>query len=367
MGEEEEKELFHRSASVGKDTIPAPSYDTRVKSLIEVVGEPNLPEVKMHLIPPGTPAQGSVTSNTLCMKGRSSSYVRHVCIDIGETALAGNFRAGQSFGIVPPGLDANGKPQKVRLYSIASPSWGEDGHGKVLATTPKRLIAEHSPQKLGDDPNDNSLYLGVCSNYLCDLKAGATIAVTGPAGKRFLLPEDTSKHDYLFLATGTGIAPFRGMAMELLQGPPEGSPWRSNWNRCESRIELVMGSPYTTDLLYDDLFRGLAAKNSNFHYHPVISRETREDGCKGEYAHQFLERRLGDRFDAMLRNPRTLIYVCGLAGMQMGLYRMLGAKGLAAGYLNIDAEIADLPATQWTDEHFKRRIRATHRCMIEVY
>jgi ferredoxin--NADP+ reductase len=269
--------------------------------------------------------------------------------------------------VVPSGVDATGKPHKVRLYSIASPSWGEDGHGKVLATTPKRLISERSPQKAGDDPHDHSLFLGLCSNYVCDLKPGDPLAVTGPAGKRFLLPEDPSKHDYLFLATGTGIAPFRGMIMELLQGPPEGSPWKANWKRCESRIELVMGSPYTTDLLYDGLFRDLAAKHSNFHYHPVISRETRTDGGKGEYAHQFIERRLGDRYDAMLRSPRTLIYVCGLAGMQMGLFRILGEKGLANGYLTVDESIAGVPASEWTDEHLKRKVRPTHRCMIEVY
>ena len=199
------------------------------------MGEPKVPEVKTHLIPPTAPAQGSVLSNELCMKGRSTSFVRHVCIDIGNTAMAGQFRAGQSFGVVPSGVDAAGKPHKVRLYSIASPSWGEDGHGKVLATTPKRLILERSPQKAGDDPHDHSLFLGLCSNYVCDLKPGDPLAVTGPAGKRFLLPEDPAKHDYLFLATGTGIAPFRGMIMELLQGPPEGSPWKANWKRCDPR------------------------------------------------------------------------------------------------------------------------------------
>jgi ferredoxin--NADP+ reductase len=338
-----------------------------VSTGVELAGEPRLPEVRMHLVPPTAPAQGSVVSNQLCMRGRSASFVRHVCIDVGSTPLSGNFRAGQSFGVVPPGLDPHGKPQKVRLYSIASPTWGEDGHGRVLATTPKRLIAERSPQKPGDDPNEHGLFLGVCSNYVCDLKPGDPVAVTGPAGKRFLLPEDPSQHDYLFMATGTGIAPFRGMLMELLQGPPEGSPWRSKWKRCESRIELVMGSPYTTDLLYDDLLRDLAAKNTNFRYHPVISRETRADGGRGEYAHQFIERRLGDHFEAMLRNPRTLIYVCGLAGMQMGLFRMLGEKDLAAGYLTVDEQIAEVPPKAWTDEHLKRRVRPTHRCMIEVY
>jgi Na+-transporting NADH:ubiquinone oxidoreductase subunit NqrF len=89
-----------------------------------------------------------------------------------------------------------------------------------------------------------------------------------------------------------------------------------------------MGSPYTTDLLYDDFFRDLAKKHSNFHYHTVISREQRPDGSRGEYAHQYIERRLDDTFRPLLASPRTLIYVCGLAGMQVGLFQMLAKQGL---------------------------------------
>jgi hypothetical protein len=65
-----------------------------VSNVLEVVGEPKLPEVKMHLIPPTAPAEGTVLSNELCLKGRSASFVRHVCIDIGNTPMAGQFRAG---------------------------------------------------------------------------------------------------------------------------------------------------------------------------------------------------------------------------------------------------------------------------------
>jgi ferredoxin--NADP+ reductase len=233
--------------------------------------EPVLPEAKMHVVMPNAPTGARVHSSRLCTKGKSAAFIRHVEIDVGGTPLEGSFRAGQSFGVVAAGTDANGKPHKVRLYSLASPSWGEDGFGRVIATTPKRVIAEREPQREGDDPEDHSLFLGVCSNWLCDRKAGDAIDVSGPNGKRFLLPTDPSRHDYVFLATGTGIAPFRGFLIELLVGPPAGSPAAATWKRCESRIELIMGSPYTTDLLYDDLLRDLAKKYPNFHYHPVVS------------------------------------------------------------------------------------------------
>ena len=201
---------------------------------------PTLPSVKMNLARAREPVVGRVTHNELCMHGKSASFVKHLEIDVSGTVLAGNFAPGQSFGVITPGEDERGKPHKVRLYSIACPSWGEDGSGNVLSTTPKRLIDEHTPQRPGDDPRDHRLFLGVCSNYLCDLNEGDEVLLTGPSGKRFLLPQSPHEHGYLFVATGTGIAPFRGMLMELLESPD---------GPCKSRIDLVMGVPYTSDLL----------------------------------------------------------------------------------------------------------------------
>ena len=302
---------------------------------------------------------GRVVSTTLCTKGskKSAGIIRHVAIDVSDTPLAGQFLVGQSFGVVAPGVDHNGKPHKVRLYSIASPSYGEDGEGNVLSTTPKRVIDEREPQKKGDDPDDHSLFVGVCSNHLCDLKVDDEVLVSGPNGKRFLLPTDVNAHNYLFLATGTGIAPFRGMVMELLDGHVE---------PCRNPIHLVMGSPYTSDLLYDDLFVAYTEKHDNFHYHTAVSRERRADGRRGPYVDGYVEEQL-DAFRPLLEDPRTLIYVCGLAGMQVGIFKMLGAHGLGRGYLKIHEELADVPATEWTWEQVKRRVRPTHRCMLEVY
>jgi ferredoxin--NADP+ reductase len=290
------------------------------------------PDVAMNLVRPKSPVVARVVSNESCMSGKSASFVKHTVFDVTDTPLAGSFRAGQSFGVITPGTDARGKPHKVRLYSIACPTWGEDGDARHLSTTPKRLIDEFVPQRPNDDPTDHSLFLGVCSNYLCDLKAGDEVALTGPQGRRFLLPSHADEHDYLFIATGTGIAPFRGMVMELLQGE---QPTRS-------RIDLVMGVPYASDLLYDDLFRELARAHDNFNYHTATSRESER-----LYVDALLDQQIS-YFAPLLGNARTLIYVCGLEGMQTGLFRVLGRHDLATGYLD-------------------ERSRPTERCMLEVY
>lgn len=321
---------------------------------------PVLTEAKMNLVRPKEPQQGTVVSTRLCLKGKSNAFIRHVAIDVSNTPIAGNFLVGQSFGVVAPGTDANGKPHKVRLYSIASPSYGEDGEGRILSTTPKRVLDERSPQRPEDDPDDHGLFVGVCSNYLCDLRAGDPVMVTGPNGKSFLLPANPDDHDYLFVATGTGIAPFRGMVMELLAHPRR--------DPCRSKIHLVMGSPYTSDLLYDDLFAGYDAEHDNFHYHTAISREPRDGSERGIYVDRMIDEQMSATFGELLENPRTLIYVCGLAGMQVGLFKVLAKHGFAGSYLEVrDETMAAEDPASWERDKIKRWVRSNKRCMLEVY
>ena len=312
----------------------------------------------MNIVKPTAPVVGKVVSTRICLRGKSNSFIRHVAIDVSGTPLAGNFLVGQSFGVVAPGEDENGKPHKVRLYSIASPSWGEDGDGNVLSTTPKRVLDERTPQRAGDDPDDHSLFVGVCSNYICDLRVGDEVNVTGPNGKSFLLPANPDEHDYMFVATGTGIAPFRGMAMELLDRP--GGP-------CPSQIHLVMGAPYTNDLLYDDVFNDYAAKHENFHYHTAISREPRPGSKRGLYVDAYVDETMDSTFRPLLENPRTLVYVCGLAGMQVGLFQVLGRNGLGDFFTIKDEEMAAMDPSDWPRDKIKRFVRPTKRCMLEVY
>ncbi|MGH7242660.1 MAG: FAD-binding oxidoreductase [Phycisphaerales bacterium] len=312
---------------------------------------PTLHEVKMHLHPPADPGVGIVVSNEKCTAGRrAAGFVRHVAIDVSNTRLAGNFRAGQSFGVLPPGQDAKGKNHALRLYSIASPTKGEDGQGKVLATTVKRLIDEHNESE--------KLFLGVASNWLCDLKPGDEVRVTGPSGKRFVLPASPADHDYIFFATGTGIAPFRGMLQDLLDDP----------GTHRSRIALIMGSPYASDLLYDNHLRELAARHPNLSYITAISREKAEDAPRPLYVQDRLTTHR-DSLEAMLKSDRTLIYVCGIAGMELGIFqsmaRMLEPASLDP-YLRVDPEALNSIAT-WERRMIHKQVKPTRRIFLEVY
>lgn len=307
----------------------------------------------MHLHAVNDPFDGVVVDTRRCTAStKAAGFVRHVSIDVSGSRIAGKIRPGQAFGVIPPGLTDAGQPHKLRLYSVASPTAGEDGHGNVIATTVKRLIDEHH--------ETNKLFLGVASNFLCDLRPGDRVKVTGPSGKRFVLPEDTSKHDYVFFATGTGIAPFRGMLLDLA---------RDNAKRATpSRAVLVMGSPYATDLLYHDELQALAREHSWFTYLTTLSRERQFDGKSPMY----VQDRIGASPELMrdlLENERGLVYICGIAGMELGILKALYAELSEAGraqYVGVDAEVAKDPA-QWTRKLVNKQVRPTRRVFLEVY
>jgi ferredoxin--NADP+ reductase len=315
-----------------------------------------LPEVANKLVTAQDPVVARVVGNAPCTFGKSNAWIRNIELDVSGTKLAGAFRAGQAFGVLPPGTDEQGRPHKVRLYSIASPESGEDGQGNVICTPVKRVVDEYKPQK-PDEPERRGLFMGVCSNYLCDCEIGDEVRITGPVGKRFLLPRHPEQHKHVFVATGTGIAPFRGMLLELLQG---GATSDGN------EIWLFMGSPYTTDLLYHEFFLNLEREHDNFHYRWAISREPDGGRERGIYVDALIERHL-DLLGPVLAEERTLLYLCGLMGLPFNVYRRLARHGLLTGYARDARGVLDPDPDQWAPQDVKQALRPTGRCMIEVY
>lgn len=315
--------------------------------MAEQVARPEikLPEVKMNIYSPRNPVEVPVVENRIVTRESSPNIIRHVSFDISDTDLQGNIQLGQSFGILPPGKNENGRAYKLRLYSLASPYRGEHGENCVISTTVKRIIEEWE--------DEGRMYLGVCSNYLCNLKAGDTVKMTGPAGRRFLLPENRGDFNYVFFATGTGIAPYRGMVFDLLK---EG---------IESDIYLIFGIPYRTDILYEEYFRSLEETHPNFHFIVYVSREDRRaDGSK-----KYVQYAIDDHQEELiplLEKDNTLVYICGLQGMQAGIYRRLARHNLYE-YIDLKEQVKGKSPDEWTAKDIKRRIKPAARTFVEVY
>ena len=121
---------------------------------------------------------------------------------------------------------------------------------------------------IASPPADNSRFAlclnrvqdGFMSNFLCDMKEGEQITCQGPFGDFILRPP---LRDTIFIATGTGIAPFRSMLHWLLPDP----------SRHQGRsFFLFFGSRTEKDIYYHEEFLQLAADHANFDYLPTLSR-----------------------------------------------------------------------------------------------
>ncbi len=306
-------------------------------------------KIPINLVRPNAPITGRLVESVDLTPKSSRNYCRHLVIDVEGTPLEGNFEAGQSFGVIPRWswkIDDN----RLRLYSIASPSRGEYGEGKAMATTVKRVI--------GEDQQTHELYFGTASNYLCDLPEGEEVLLTGPAGKQMLLPDRGVRDDmnYVLIATGTGIAPFRGMLMELM-----GSGFRSE-------VHLIFGVPFSTDLYYGELFDEYAARYANFHFHRAISREERTS----EGTRMYVQHRLAEEWEhvgALLKNDRTLLYICGMAGMEAGIYELLLRHNCHRYFRNIPDALTNGHARESVESGDLGRILRPNprRMRVEVY
>lgn len=172
----------------------------------------------------------------------------------------------------------------VRPYSIASPFRGDSRFDLCL----------------------NRVEHGYFSNYLCDLQPGATIEFEGPFG--FFVLRQPPRHS-LFFATGTGIAPIRGMLHELFARGTDRQTW------------LVFGVRYPETLLYRREFEALAARHPNFHFWPTLSRPPADWTGRRGHVQAHVEPLVAEHAEAN-------VYLCGLKAMVDDLRQRLKALGL---------------------------------------
>lgn len=147
---------------------------------------------------------------------------------------------------------------------------------------------------------------GVVTNWFWGLKEGARFRVHAPFGK-FILPERID-FDVIFVATGTGIAPFRSMIRHLL---PAGF---------RRRIWLLFGSRYEKMIPYQAEWLELAARHPNFTYIPTISRPSPD--WKGETG--YVQTKI-EKFFAQPAGRR--VYICGLNEMIQAAQEALLKQG----------------------------------------
>ena len=293
--------------------------------------------VPVNTYRPKDPYVGQCLSNDELVREGGIGTCRHLTFDLS----AGNLRylEGQSIGIIPEGLDKNGKPHKLRLYSIASTRHGDHVDDKTVSLCVRQLEYKH--------PETGETVYGVCSTYLCNLQTGADVKITGPVGKEMLLPEDPNAN-IIMLATGTGIAPFRAYLWRMFK---DNERQKNPDYRFKGLAWLIFGIATTPNILYKEELEELQQRYpDNFRLTYAISREQKNP----EGGRMYIQHRVAEHADELwqlIQQENTHTYICGLKGMEDGIDQALTA---AAG-----------AGVNWPD--YQRQMKRAGRWHVETY
>src|SRR4029077_10789662 len=140
------------------------------------------------------------------------------------------------------------------------------------------------------------------------MKEDEEISCQGPFGDFILRPP---LRDTLFIATGTGIAPFRSMLHWLLADPARHQ---------DKQLWLLFGNRTQEDIYYHQEFLSLAARHANFHYLPTLSRGAPEWQDLRGYVQEHVARIVRGRADMHA-------YICGLDKMIKANRELLKGMG----------------------------------------
>lgn len=193
-----------------------------------------------------------------------------------------SFTPGQFISVIDR---ENGK-EVTRAYSIASPRAGNKF----------ALCLNRVPE-------------GIVSRWLFELNPGDEVEMHEPLGY-FTLRHPGRRA--VFIATGTGIAPFRSMLLDHLP-------------RTQPHVTLLFGVRYGSGLLYREDLETLAAEYPNFRFLPTITRP--DDNWTGRTG------RVQSHLDEALaiRTPEEIanidVYICGLKEMVDDVRKELKARG----------------------------------------
>ncbi|CAN6909050.1 unnamed protein product [Brassica oleracea] len=249
------------------------------------------------------------------------------------------YREGQSVGVIADGIDKNGKPHKVRLYSIASSALGDLGNSETVSLCVKRLVYTNDA---------GEVVKGVCSNFLCDLKPGSDVKLTGPVGKEMLMPKDPNA-TVIMLATGTGIAPFRSFLWKMFFEKHD------DYKASEYSAWLFLGKPnliFVVVINYLQEFDKMKAKApENFRVDYAISREQANDKGEKMYIQTRMAQYAPELWE-LLKKDNTYVYMCGLKGMEKGID-------------DIMVSLAANDGIDWFD--YKKQLKKAEQWNVEVY
>jgi ferredoxin-NADP reductase len=111
--------------------------------------------------------------------------------------------------------------------------------------------------------------MGPGSKWTIGLSVGDKVNFVAPTGVFFF--DDASPRKKVFVATGTGIAPFYSMIKDYLN------------RKGDAQLELYWGLRYEADIFWQEAFNELFETYPNFRWHQILSKPP--EGWKGLTGH----------------------------------------------------------------------------------
>ena len=175
-----------------------------------------------------------------------------------------------------------------------------------IANEPKQNnVIEFAAGYVADGPGTKLLF---------NLKPGDSININGPFG-RLILKDEIPKR-YIFVATSTGVTPYRAMIEEIkirLTANPD------------LNIVILQGVQKREDVLYLDDFLALTKLFPQVIFRAQLSREQQQNLNKHEHVGY-----VQSAFPELALNPdQDIVYLCGNPGMIDDAFSYLKEKGFA--------------------------------------
>ncbi len=277
--------------------------------------------------PPSHPATLVSSRHLLPEKSDSRDEVRELVIEVKEKDFT--CAAGQSIGVLAPVHKGSREAFHLRWYSVA------DIAAKSKAGHPCFTICVR--RRVYKDPDTGLIYRGLASNYLCDLKPGAPLNITGPHGIPFDIPSIPDP-TMILIGIGTGIAPFRAFVKHLHKSKP-------NW---KGLIRLFYGTRNGLDILYtndphEDVMQYFDQETFEA-FKALCPPPNWADPIAWDMAYS--ER--GEELLKMLESPKTFVYVAGLEPIREHLDQLFAT--LTGSVEAWDQRKADLVASKrWVE------------------
>lgn len=140
---------------------------------------------------------------------------------------------------------------------------------------------------------------GPGSGFLHAIEEGQCLRAVGPQG--LFTREANDAAPSLFVATGTGVAPFRSMLRAAIASGSAAPLW------------VLFGARFEEDVVYRDEFEALAEAYSNVRYHVTLSRAAEGWAGRRGYVQLHVPEILKALEGAAEAPPH--VYICGLDRM----------------------------------------------------